>query len=272
MSVSLANAELMDHLSEIENSFDEPSEITTEDLPSITAPQQAFNQEDISETIKHYDFDADSTYKISLRQFMPSIIHLPKEEVIISYSYGLKHLLKVTPVGNDAKNILNLYTEAENFDTSLSIYTQSGNIYVFYIKAENTTSGTIPNLAIYIDNAPIAITSSEPYKTTGTDDDVDYLKTLGPPSKLNTNYKIYGDAEIAPYSVYDDGTWTYFDFKDNLHNGRQPVLYKIIDGVAAIINFRFEHNVLIAESLSKEGWQLINGDKSVCIKNGGDKK
>jgi len=76
-----------------------------------------------------------------------------------------------------------------------------------------------------------------------------------------------GEEEIAPYAVYDDGNWTYFDFRDQgFANDRLPVIYKVVDGFDSIINSRVENGFLVAESISKEGWTLKNGHKVVCVR------
>ena len=99
--------------------------------------------------------------------------------------------------------------------------------------------------------------------------DNDYLKSIKDPDRINVNYEIFAkkeDKEIAPFGIYDDGKWTYFDFRKDFSANRLPVLYKVIDEYDTIINTRFENGFLIAESISKEGWTLKNGDKVACIK------
>jgi type IV secretory pathway VirB9-like protein len=77
---------------------------------------------------------------------------------------------------------------------------------------------------------------------------------------------MFGDKEIAPFGVYDDGKWTYFDFRKHFISNRLPVAYKVIDKYDSIVNVRVENGFLIAESLSPEGWTLKNGKKTICIR------
>lgn len=201
-------------------------------------------------------------------------------------------------------NIITVKPQHAGADTNLTLIGRSGKIYNFYLRADPINSETVPHFTVNIVNkepeaelkeqlgiaAPLGaqlpamqepsavVTPSEvidsrlkttaPY-TVKSEEKPDYLKTTTDYNSYNFKYKAYGSDELAPAMVYDDGNFTYFDFRDRLSSDRLPVVFKVVDGYDTIVNTRMEKGFLIAESLSKEGWNMKNGEKHTCIKPNG---
>ena len=109
---------------------------------------------------------------------------------------------------------------------------------------------------------PLPVATLEDFRM----DRADYLKTLPPTETINADYRIVGDLDIAPRGVFDDGEWTYFDFRKAPTSDRTPVVMKVVDGYDSLVNTRWENGFLVAETTSSEGWTLKNGHKYVCVK------
>ncbi len=216
---------------------------------------------------------------------------ISKEE----YKSGIiPNMLTVKPVFAGADTNLTIITKHQ--------LTNEIKTYNFYLRADPVDSKTVPAFVVNVTNgstmpkdigtpaalvlpivgkdqgaAPLTplptqtglqeslLKEKVPF-TVENDGKIDYLKSTENGDNYNFKYKAMGTGELAPAMVYDDGTFTYFDFRDRLPSDRLPVVFKVIDGYDTIVNTRMVKGFLIAESLSKEGWTLKNGKKHTCIK------
>lgn len=84
--------------------------------------------------------------------------------------------------------------------------------------------------------------------------------------RSNENYWGYGDAELKPTAMYDDGKFTYLDFN---HNKDLPTIYKIMpDGTEALVNMHVKGHTVIVHELAQT-FILRLGDKVLGIDNRG---
>jgi type IV secretory pathway VirB9-like protein len=222
------------------------------------------------------------------------MIYLPKGEEILAYSLGDNEAFQVNTFQDTIPNLVNIKSLYSGVDTNLLVVTKSGKNYSFYLRSYSIKSKELPDFIIYIKSpegmATFQFTDEKLNKTIDLSNpkrkppikssayqkrlellkdlqkDSDYLKELKDPYDININYKMNGDKEIAPLGVYDDGKWTYFDFRKDFVSNRLPVIYKVIDDYDSVVNTRVENGFLITESLSNEGWTLKNGTKTICIK------
>ena len=84
--------------------------------------------------------------------------------------------------------------------------------------------------------------------------------------RQNTDYWGFGDAEIAPTSLFDDGRFTYFDFD----NGKElPAIYKRMpDGTESLVNVHVDGTFVVVQELSKD-FVLRLGESVLGIDNRG---
>lgn len=256
--------------------------------------QKAFNNSNPKENIKTYTHDPKRIYKLKLRLHINTMIYLPEGEEILAYSLGDNEAFQVNTFQDTIPNLVNIKSLYSGVDTNLLVVTKSGKNYSFYLRSYSIKSKELPDFIVYIKSPESIATfqfaddelnkkldlsnpTKKPKKKSKAyqkrlgllkdlQKDIDYLKDLEDPYEININYKMYGDKEIAPFGVYDDGKWTYFDFRKDFVSNRLPVIYKVIDKYDSIVNTRVENGFLITESLSPEGWTLKNGNKTICIK------
>jgi type IV secretion system protein VirB9 len=87
------------------------------------------------------------------------------------------------------------------------------------------------------------------------------------PGLYNTNYTIAGADSIAPIRIFDDGQFTYFQFRDK--NADLPAFYTVdANGEEAIINYRTRGDYIVVERVSKK-FTLRHGAEIVCVFNEG---
>lgn len=253
------NAAVLEDLTVIEEETDSPEKISASKI------QKSFDKASSKDNVLIFKYDQEETYKINLRTSISTVINLPEGEKITFFTLGDKKTFSAN-FNKQLPNILSLKTLFSGFDTNLIIKTDLGSVYNFYLRSFDEDSDVLPHFTVYViknSNQEQVINEKELLKTLKSNND--YIKKIPSLEKLNTQYKIKGDKEIAPIFVYDDGKWTYFDFGKNFVSDRLPTAYKVIDKFDSVLNTRTEGNLIIAQSLGVEGWTLKNGDKQVCI-------
>jgi type IV secretion system protein VirB9 len=84
-------------------------------------------------------------------------------------------------------------------------------------------------------------------------------------SKYNFNYTIAGSDETSPIKIFDDGEFTYFQFRDK--NTEVPAFFMVDDqGNEALINYRTRGTYIIVERVATR-FTLRHGGDIVCVFN-----
>ncbi len=90
----------------------------------------------------------------------------------------------------------------------------------------------------------------------------DLVKDAG---KYNFSYTIAGTDIIAPLRIFDDGQFTYFQFKNK--NADVPAFFQVDeDGSEALINYRTRGDYIVVERVNKR-FTLRHGSQVVCVFN-----
>ena len=251
--------------------------------------QDAFNNSSPEDNITRFSWKASEVFKVKLRLRMKTLIRLPDDEEIKAYTIGDNKSFKVTPIGEGFKNMLDIQSFYAGVDTNLTIIGKRGRIYNFYLRSYPVKSKYTPDFTIYVDAPPLDPDKSVQFMASRNidgkklskrekliqeiTDNNDYLKSLPDTEVIYLDYKMYGEKDIAPYSVYDDGKWTYFDFRGQgiVESGRLPVIYKVVDGFDSIVNTRYKDGIMVAESLNF-GWTIKSGNETVCVRGKSKKK
>ncbi|GAB3452286.1 TrbG/VirB9 family P-type conjugative transfer protein [Insolitispirillum peregrinum] len=86
-------------------------------------------------------------YRVLLRQYMTTTIQLPADARIVSADLGDNASFQVAVRGSNMVAVKPLHY---GVDTNINVYTEHGNIYSFYLRAENPMSGHIPDLLVRV--------------------------------------------------------------------------------------------------------------------------
>lgn len=90
------------------------------------------------------------------------------------------------------------------------------------------------------------------------------------PENYNYHYTISGPDRIAPIRIFDDGEFTYFEFRDI--NADIPAFFLVdSQGNEAIINYRTRGNFIVVERVARR-FTLRHGVDIVCVYNEGSVK
>lgn len=85
------------------------------------------------------------------------------------------------------------------------------------------------------------------------------------PGKYNFNYSISGPDTIAPIRIFDDGEFTYFEFRGR--NTEVPAFFLVdSSGAESLINYRTRGNYIVVERVAQK-FTLRQGREIVCVFN-----
>jgi type IV secretion system protein VirB9 len=185
-----------------------------------------------------------------------SAIEFEVNEKILTVSVGDSTSWQLNPSGNR----LFLKPIDQNALTNMTIITDK-RTYLFELHAEETKDIRDKNLVFsYRFIYPQADTSALDYSS--VDSVPDFERE---PEKYNFKYSIRGSSVVEPIRIFDDGQFTYFEFRDK--NAELPAFYNVTTaGEEEIVNFRKRGNYIVVERVSPR-FTLRRGADIVCVYN-----
>ena len=109
--------------------------------------QDAWNDAKPRDAVQTFRLCEDCVYKIRTREFMTTTLVLPADAQIASADLGDGAGFQVK---QKAANMLAVRPVSYGLDTNLNVYTQSGRVYPFYLRAESFNSKNIPDVLVKI--------------------------------------------------------------------------------------------------------------------------
>ena len=87
----------------------------------------------------------------------------------------------------------------------------------------------------------------------------------GEPEKYNFNYSLRGSERVSPLRIFDDGEFTYFEFRNK--NAEVPAFF-LVDGLGneELLNFRTRGDYIVVERVHSR-FTLRSGPEVVCVYN-----
>lgn len=206
-------------------------------------------------------YNPDDVFKFTGYYGYQASIELASDEEVISISMGDTTSWQIVPAGHRIF-IKPMEPEAT---TNLTLITNK-RTYFFELYAEETTDIRDPGMVF---NVKFIYPDEE---------DEDHIRTFsktntkGPdlnhPEHFNFYYSISGNEEIAPIKIFDDGEFTYLQFRDK--NNEIPAIFAVDDELMeSMVNFRLDpnnSNLVVVEQVFKK-LTLRAGKKIVCVFN-----
>ena len=196
----------------------------------------------------------DEVYKFTGHYgFQSSIVFAPDEE-IQTISMGDSIPWMINPSGN---RIFLKPIEAAA-QTNMTVLTNK-RTYLFELHAEEAESISDPAIAFILRFVyPTEMSAPQAVEEVRTPEDDGY-------ENFNFQYTVRGSDEILPIKIYDDGEFTYFEFRDK--NAEIPAFY-VVDayGKEALINFRTRGDYIVVERVATR-FTLRNGTMVGCVYN-----
>jgi type IV secretion system protein VirB9 len=185
--------------------------------------------------------------------YQSSIIFAPDEE-IQTISMGDSTAWMITPAGNR----MFLKPVEQDAQTNMTVLTNKRS-YLFELHAREAESIDDPQLIwvlrfVYpMDPPPLAKLDAVP------DPHEEGMENF------NFNYTLRGNPEVSPIKIYDDGEFTYFEFRDK--NAELPAFYMVDEwGKEYILNYRMRGNFVVVERVTSR-YTLRRGQQLVCVYN-----
>ena len=230
---------------------------------------------------------------IKTRSGMATLVTLPSGEKIDDYLIGNANLFNVETSQGAQTLYIQPTDDNHGSDTNLIVTGQSGNKYIFYLRAYPINSNeisysqvdvslgnggavmTAPNAAAPASMGTLASKSATAKKSViGVDgEDYGWIKTMKiDPSEFRFDLDIFvpnpDDYVIAPERVWRDRIFTYIDFGDKVISMTQrPVVSLLVEGGESPVSFRTDGEdgrLLIVEAVGD--MVLRSGQRIVCIK------
>ncbi len=206
--------------------------------------------------IRTLRFSPNEVYQFVGHYGYQSTIEFAEDEKIQTVSIGDSLAWMVNPSGNR----LFLKPIEQNALTNMTIITDK-NSYLFELHAEETTD---------IRSADMVFVLRFIYPQSDGNT-LDYSQYEALPDlerdaeKYNFNYQIRGSSVIEPIRIFDDGNFTYFEFRDL--NAEVPAFFHV-DGAGneQLINFRKRGNYIVVERVSSR-FTLRRGPEIMCVYN-----
>lgn len=203
-------------------------------------------------------YQPDEVYKFTGHYGFQSAIEFATDETIQTISMGDSTAWMLQPAGNrlflkpvdqGATTNMTLITDKRTYLIELhareaQAIDDEDMVFIMRFLYPGGDSGTV--VKHYLDSVPIPNLDTEP-------------------EKYNFRYSISGTDVIAPIRIFDDGEFTYFEFKDK--NADVPAFFMVdAKGEESLINFRTRGNYIVVERVAPR-FTLRHGSNIVCVFN-----
>lgn len=185
-----------------------------------------------------------------------SAIEFETGETIQTVSIGDSVSWMVNPAGNR----LFLKPIDQNALTNMTVITDKRS-YLFELHAEETQDIRDKEMVFVMRfTYPQADQSQMDFTTFESFPDIEKE-----PEKYNFRYSIRGSSVIEPIRIFDDGQWTYFEFRDK--NADLPAFFHVDSANnEEMINYRKRGNYIVVERVSPR-FTLRRGPEILCVYN-----
>ncbi|MFT4967133.1 MAG: type IV secretion system protein VirB9 [Candidatus Deianiraeaceae bacterium] len=206
---------------------------------------------------KVFPYMENGVYEVIALYDNTTYIEFDENEIVASITNPKDDSWQLLP----QKNKLFLKPIASNADTQFTVMTNK-RMYFFEMYAKEPSDVFDDNYTFYYQ---FTYPTEEEQKTIRR-----YSKSLLPnldlePEKYNFNYTITGHSSLYPLKIFDDGEFTYFEFRDR--GGVIPAIFLVdSENYESLVNFRMVGSYLVVETISPR-FTLRNGSDIVCVFN-----
>jgi type IV secretion system protein VirB9 len=186
-----------------------------------------------------------------------SNIEFAEDEEILTISIGNSLSWNLVPNGN------RLFIKPLDPDatTNMTLITNK-RTYLFEMHSKETESISDKNLTFSL---RFVYPGEEEAMSSSNADLSPLPDIINEPEQYNFRYSIRGSDFVAPIRIFDDGRFTYFEFRDK--NAEVPAFFSVdAQGNESIINFRARGDYIIVERVSNR-FTLRHGGDVVCVYN-----
>lgn len=235
-------------------------------LPLLSSPalaERAARPGTADARIKSYTYHENDVYYLKGHYGFTMVIEFSPKEKVDSISIGDSEAWQVIP--GSRKNMIYIKPLEQNAETNMTVLT-SKRIYTFELAADKAATPKSRDLTFRVkfrypeeETLELANFGSKPTSKYNPLDGADA-------SAWNFDYSYAGDRGLRPKRVFDDGTFTYFEFSKP---GATPAIFSVDnEGNESLVNFNVEGSYIIVNSTGRQ-FTLRDGDTTTCIFNDG---
>lgn len=189
-------------------------------------------------------------------------IEFARLEEVISVSMGDTTSWQIVPSGNR----IFIKPIEQDATTNMTLITNK-RTYYFELYAEETNNIRDPELVFNVKFLYPDDEDQGNVKTFAASSPIS-VPNIEKPEHYNFNYYISGSEEIAPIKIFDDGEFTYMQFRDK--NKEIPAIMAVDENLReSMVNFRLDptnSNLVIVEQVFNK-ITLRLGDRITCVYN-----
>lgn len=242
--------------------------LTTASLLYLTSPAlaaQSTNSGSADARVKTITYHDTDVFQITGHYGFSTTLEFEQDENIETIALGDSQAWQTIKPGRG--NLLFIKPLEKNAATNMSVVTNK-RIYTFELTAKTARSIKSKNLSFRIKFdypgqtdlrlANIGGTGSKQYKSSQS------ALSSASPESWNFEYGYSGNKRLRPTRAFDDGTFTYLQFKETEVT---PAVFSVDeDGNEAIVNYTMHGNYMVIERLSPQ-FTLRDGENSTRIIN-----
>lgn len=209
------------------------------------------------------NYNPDEVFKFTGYYGYQASIELARAEEIVSISMGDTTSWQIVPAGHR----IFIKPMEPDATTNMTLITNK-RTYFFELYAAETLDMRDPEMVfnvkfLYPDDEGDNIGGHiQTYTAASASPDLTH------PEKYNFNYSISGNEEIAPIKIFDDGEFTYIQFRDK--NAEIPALFAVDTALReSMVNYRLAQdnpNMVILEQVFSK-LSIRKGKKITCVFN-----
>ena len=226
-------------------------------IPSAMALRESHSIE-VDHRVRLIPYQADQVYRFLGHYRYQSAIEFGLGEEIKTISMGDSTAWMLNPSGNR----LFLKPLEQDATTNMTVIT-TAHTYLFELHARDTDDIEDPNMIFMM---RFVYPGSDTGETVSQYlDSVPAPELESNPEKYNFNYTIAGSDEVAPLRIFDDGEFTFFQFRNK--NADIPAFFMVDNqGNESLINYRTRGDYIVIERVAGK-FTLRHGTDIVCVFN-----
>lgn len=215
----------------------------------------------IDHRVRTVMYQPDQVYKFTGHYGFESSIEFAPDEAIQAISMGDSTAWVLQP----ATNRIFLKPVEQGATTNMTVLTNQ-RTYLFEMHAKEAADINDPDMTfIFRFNYPMADTGGNLIKH--YNEDVSLPDIENEPFKYNFKYSISGPEVTAPIRIFDDGEFTFFQFRNK--NADLPAFFMVdSEGNESMINYRTRGDYIVVERVA-ERFTLRHGADINCVFNDG---
>ncbi|MBL0318906.1 MAG: P-type conjugative transfer protein VirB9 [Alphaproteobacteria bacterium] len=205
--------------------------------------------------IRIYSYKPNQVYKFMGHYRFQSSIEFAPGETIETLTMGDPGGWQIEPLGNR----IFLKPIDDYATTNMTVITNL-RMYHFELYAEETEDIRDDNMVFVVRFVypEYGIGGVKNYSISSTPE-------FNDTENYNFNYTVAGKEYISPIKIFDDGEFTYFQFREK--NSEIPAFFLVNpDGSEELINYRMDHGYVVIERVASQ-FTLRQGSEILCVFN-----